>query len=378
MTKLLAILPRLLNRQLTFLANKSEGAATLVELVSTAVLTHLSNEAITARRGVWVEIAPYGRHRHSAGMQVFERDDAVEMVRDFANSRKFKMLGLPWYIGHPDHPLFKDRYKDGGAYGRIKELRPGISGLEARVRFNKKGVHLVNEETFDGHSPNWGCIRDAVGNYRPRKLSSVGWTNEPNINVQPVMASQMMANEDLTTTKSMNIQHVKETLLASGLIKPGASDEDVTAAVMNLANEIPGLKADAAKVAGLETELTTVKASLQETETNLANEKIARCGMVVDVAIKQGRVETGKRESFIQDLANEANFEEASKAILEAEPKFKTASKTGELGGRSTDGENKGQQITALCNEKIASNPKLTWDQAYNSVKASHKNLFEA
>lgn len=361
-------------RGLTYLANKSEDRSELTELVSGAVMTPLSNEALGSKAGSWIEIAPYGKHRHSAGMQVFDRNDATAMVQDFANSRRFKWLGLPWYIGHPDHPQHKDRYKDGAAYGRIKELRAGVTGLEARLKLGSKGMSIVNEEVYDGHSPNWGCIRDASGNYRPRTLLSVGWTNEANIDVKPIMPGFANEKNHSNNTTIMDIQHVKETLLASGLVKPGATEEEVKAAVTHLANEFPGLKTEAAKAADLQVKLTAAETKAGELTTNLANERLARAGMVVDVAITEGRLETGKKDDAIEMLANEADFEKASQAMLAVEPKFKTKSKTGDLGGRSTEAADKGQQITALANEGVAKG--LSWDAAYNAVQVSHPELF--
>ena len=148
-----------------------------------------------------VQIAPYGDWPHSGVLQRFQRQDAEEIVRNFnaggalANGEArpgltqrlaTAVMGLPWLIGHPDHPDFRDRYTDGGAYGRIKSFEVANDGLYAMVKFNKKGRDLVNEETYHGHSVNWRVREEAPGIWRPFDIKSVGFTNEPNIPVVPV------------------------------------------------------------------------------------------------------------------------------------------------------------------------------------------------
>jgi len=103
---------------------------------------------------------------------------------------------LPWYIGHPDHPAFSDRYKDTRAYGRIKELEARDDGLWASVKFGNEGESLIADESFHGHSVNWFLREDPKqkGVWRPYKLKSVGFTNEPNIPVPPLTSANEAAN----------------------------------------------------------------------------------------------------------------------------------------------------------------------------------------
>jgi hypothetical protein len=145
-------------------------------------------------KGDWILLAPYGEHPHERGMQVFQAEDAAAVIADFdARPLWVKFFGLPWYIGHPDHPAFKERYKDTRAYGRIMQLRATEAGLEGFVKFSRAGREIVDERAFHGHSINWLCRLDNKGRYRPASLKSVGWTNENNIPVPPIL----VANEEM-------------------------------------------------------------------------------------------------------------------------------------------------------------------------------------
>jgi hypothetical protein len=145
------------------------------------------NEATKLR---WVMLSPFGDWPNQQGLQRIQKQDADNIVQSFNSITNIahKTIGLPFFIGHPDHPAFSDRYKDGKAYGRIKTLEARNDGLWAGVRFGAEGEKLISDEAFHGHSVNWFLKEDpnAKGVWRPFKLKSVGFTNEPNIPVPPV------------------------------------------------------------------------------------------------------------------------------------------------------------------------------------------------
>lgn len=156
-----------------------------------------------------VQLSPFGRFPNVQGLQVFTAADAKGIAGDFvANARMALGLGLPWYVGHPDHPLHKDRYKDTAAYGRIKSLETkhdaacaacntfaansadsvqpcSEHGLFAKVKFNERGKKAIANEEFHGHSVNWR-LRKVGNEWHPFSLKSVGFTNEPNIPVPAI------------------------------------------------------------------------------------------------------------------------------------------------------------------------------------------------
>jgi hypothetical protein len=138
----------------------------------------------------WVMISPYGDWPHPGGLQRFRKEDANEIVKDFngivPKAMRMGGMGIPFYIGHPDHPDFKTRYTDTKAYGRIKELQARDDGLWGNVKWSSQGKNMVNEEMFHGHSVNWRVRKDKDSNWRPYSIKSVGFTNEPNIAVPPI------------------------------------------------------------------------------------------------------------------------------------------------------------------------------------------------
>lgn len=144
----------------------------------------------TSDRMRWVCVAPYGDWPNKQGLQRFTKADAQAICNEFHSvlNTPQRILGAPWYVGHPDHPAFNERYKDTKAYGRIKKLEAREDGLWAGVRFNGDGEKLIADEAFHGHSVNWFLKQDDRDKraWRPFRLKSVGFTNEPNIPVNPV------------------------------------------------------------------------------------------------------------------------------------------------------------------------------------------------
>ncbi len=155
----------------------------------------------------WVCIAPYGDWPNAQGLQRFDQTDAKNLVNQFNGiiNTPQRMLGLPWYIGHPDHPNFANKYKDTKAYGRIKQLEARNDGLYAGVKLNDDGEKILASEAFDGHSVNWFLKPDKSDKraFRPVRLKSVGWTNEPNISVPTFTTANEDANGNLKTVEDM-------------------------------------------------------------------------------------------------------------------------------------------------------------------------------
>jgi len=169
-----------------------------------------ANASMTGESG-WVQLTPFGRFKNAGGMQEVKPEDVQAMVNEFQSMGNLpqRVMGLPWYIGHPDHPSFRDTYKDTRAYGRIKGLEArhdpecqrcaafvnskaaascAEHGLFANVKWSEPGKKLIESEAFHGHSVNW--FLQKVGQvFRPFSLKSVGFTNEPNIPVPAIMSA---------------------------------------------------------------------------------------------------------------------------------------------------------------------------------------------
>lgn len=266
-------------------------------------------------------IAPYGRHQHARGMQVFGKRDAETLVNEFNRPLNViaRKMGLPWYIGHPDHPYFVNRYLDTRAYGRIRKLAAKADGLWGEVFFNKRGRRLVGERAFHGHSPNW-AVAKAGGAFRPIALRSVGFTNMPNIPVEPILhANEKNQKNSLaggtgpgdqqqkTKNKTM-IRKIRDLLLALGKLKPESTEDDTLAGVQALANENQELREGAVSLKGEARKLG-----------DLANDLLGRWGSRLQSALEARNGEAGEdgEKLTVAQLANEAGLDEATmEAVL--------------------------------------------------------------
>ena len=356
------------------LANEAGETSDVQELT-------LPNESpIMSASENWHLIAPYGDHGHADGMQRITREDAVAMVNEFNSPLNLvaRVVGLPWYIGHPDHPAFKDRYKDTRAYGRIKRLKAGKDGLLANVSWNNAGKGLIEERAFHGHSPNWSARKDGTGRWRPVKLKSVGFTNENNLPVPPVL----VANEKQPKGKKQMPQWLKEILLAGGFIKPGASDEQTQAGAQAMANEVTTLRTRLTELEGErdtlaneQSEAKENKTRLGELETSLANERKGRAELVVDTAITAGQVIQGDRDARVKTLCDAEDFDAAAKALANEQVKLKTKSKVADAGKRSNKDLSHAQERRQFVNETMEKQG-VSYDTAWASAKKDAPHLF--
>ena len=135
----------------------------------------------------WIQIAPFGDWPHSGGTQRFTCDDAEKIIEDFSFSlqklKKFIGRGIPFYIGFPDHQELKSKYKDATAYGYVTTLSMRPDGLWGKVRWKPEGLEIVKSGKFKSHAVNWMVIKDIEGFWRPFRIKSIGFTDEPNIPV---------------------------------------------------------------------------------------------------------------------------------------------------------------------------------------------------
>ena len=332
---------------------------------------------------------PNGSGKLTRAEQVFANSDADEIVKNFRSSLRGKTLGVPWYIGHPDHPDFETRDTDIRAYGRIKDLFANGEGLMARVKFSKAGREMVENEEFSGHSPNFRVRRAPDGSYRPIRLKSVGFTNNPKIpGIDPILANEDFPGSpgDIATHKDNQqpMNKIKELLISIGVLKPGAGDDEATLSggVQALANES---KANAEKVIALETELANEKDKRETAETELANEKGKRetaetelanerkrsATPIVDAAIRAGKVIKADRDSTIETLAN------SEKPLTEAiedfanEQGIKVESAIGNLGTAKPKDGGEAPSVLELANEKARKfeadgmSPEAAYERGY-------------
>ena len=282
----------------------------------------------------WVVLAPYGDH-----------DNIVNEFNRLANLPT-RLLGLPFYIGHPDHDAFKARYTDTRAYGRIKQLKATDTGLAANIKWSDAGKQLIESEAFHGHSVNWAMRKE--GNvWRPFRLKSVGLTNEPNSPVPPVTA----ANELPGDSNTMNKTEVLNWLKSQGIeLPPEATDDQIKAALMQIGERLTSAANEATTAKARVTELT---GQLTAAITTAANERKERAKLLLDAATTEGRLPAAERPALEAEFANEATFDAAVAKVAALKKALHTQAVSGNLGPRNAEARTKLEQIQAAANERM-------------------------
>lgn len=318
----------------------------------------------------WVMLSPYGDFPNTKGLQRFRKEDAANIVSEFDSllSAPARKLGLPWYIGHPDHPEFEEKYRDTRAYGRIKKLEARDDGLFANVKWSAEGKRLVEEEAFHGHSVNWR-MRQNGNVWHPFSLKSVGFTNKPGIPVTPVTA----ANEEQSQMK-------KDKVIQILGLAADATDEQIETAIKDAHTKAGTVTAANEKATTAETALATerqtvgtLNGKVTTAETNFANERKARVALLIDGGIKAGKILPAEKAQWEADFANE--FEKTVTKLAGAKAKLHTKSVTEGL-ARNSESRNRQEQIQEAVNELMTKSGR-DYHTAYMSVKRKHPDWFE-
>jgi hypothetical protein len=319
----------------------------------------------------WIEI-PFGNHDHKEGLQVLDRESAEAIVANFheeQSSKGKRFAGLPVYIGHPDHPAFADTYKDKAAKAWIKEIALAPDALRLRTRWNASGRDLVANEEYKYFSPTWGALpiagRSAA--YRPVRLKSVGLTNEPNIGVMP-----------LTNEKEIPMQTLPPWLVKLLGLADDATEEHVKeklAEVMKKLDESEN--ANAVQLANEQTARTAAETAREAAEVAFANERKARCELLVANAIAQGRLTLADKERTLTELANAApeSFTARAAELASRPPVLKTgAAHTAHLGQRK-ESSDAATAVLTLVNARMDQN-REDYDTAFARIRKEKPELF--
>lgn len=328
----------------------------------------------------WVEI-PYGHHDHKNGMQIFDRESAEQIVANFKSLLGERTFGgLPWYVGHPDVAEFANAYKDRSARGWVKNMEATDAGLRLRVKWNAAGEAVIANEEFKYFSPVWGCspVPGKARQFRPARMKSVGFTNEPNIGVMP------LSNANEKTNNNMDLKKLAALL---GLDPETATEESCTTALNALleagktAKELPkeienektARSIAETALANETTARTAAETRATGAETSLAAERRARIDLVLDAAIRDGRITAAQRPAWANELG--AAFDAKLTELANVKPSVHTDAKTKNLGQRK-EVKNAADEAVLLANERCAKNGG-NWDAAWNSVRNERPDLFE-
>jgi hypothetical protein len=367
------------------------------EAANVAVTLFLPNQLSAAEEGKdhWVQLSPFGDFGNRTGnarvIQRFRREDAEQICNEFngVSRRITQPLGMPFYIGHPDHPAFRDQpgHGDTRSYGRGKEMAVRYDaacakcntfantdgadaapcpdhGLFVRMDWNADGRHLLANQSFHGHSVNWAAIpagmEGGIQVYRPVKVKSAGFTNEPNIPVRPASLANS-GSSDGNDTPAPPVVPPKLKLLAGF-----AEDDDVTMEEVIAALE---------KARPVEKANEAARAQLEE---QLANERRARAVTVVDGLVKSGRLLTREREDCIEQLCNAgANFDQKAADLGNCRVAVKTEALSKGLAGqhaKALEGErDRTARLQELMDARQRDFPNETYEDRFRAVASSHE-----
>ena len=328
---------------------------------------------------------PYGDYPHPNGLQRLSKEGALKMLENF-NALKAKLKdafgGAPVYKGHPDVPGHEKENTDQAAYAWIEDIRVENDGLHLLPKWSKAGLEMLENGLYKFFSPYWGAVKIGTEKGKsllsPVSLWSVGLTNRPNM---PVNA---LVNE--TTTKGDTA--MRDMLIKALALPETATDEDIQKALQAMldakktseeaaASAVVAVedekKAGAAACEALKTENEALKTEKQSLESTLANEKTAKIALVLENAIKTGKITAADKSKWEADLANDFTAKLAE--IGKLTPVMNVASVTKNLGCRNSTELSRINQVVALVNERIAKT-KEGYEVAFANVKRENAQLF--
>ncbi len=317
----------------------------------------------------WFRLTPYGEFPNSNGLQICDHTAADRMVKHFHSltgrvGRLFR--GLPIYVGHPDYAPVGDEYPDKTVYGHINALEARPDGLYGKPDWTTEGKSMVNEKDFLYPSPHWR-MEPVFGRphaFRPVRLVSIGLTNNPNIQGDPIPAQNALPTP-LPATAAPTILTAMQlaTFLQLLSLPPDATDDQITARLTQLKTDADARTAAETRLAAANTRAATAEQTRNET--------------LITTAINEGRLLAADRPLWEQNLATD--FTAGSRDLAALRPALNTTSRVAHLGARRDELTFDVNGITAI-NEAVAREMKESGDpnrnKAWSTVKQKHPELF--
>lgn len=273
----------------------------------------------------WYLVAPYGNFSHRVGVQRFDERGADEIIDKYKSiwARLKRAAGfgttIPVHLGHPDvgddgRPGISSKYLDKSVYGKVADLAKSPEGLLAKIDWQPDFGLLPHGLHF---SPFWLMRPLSKGVYRPMFLASLGLTPTPNI---PATAAANSLEEAISTeNQTKENQMIKELLTLLGYSEEetqkyldkseGAPSEDEIKAKIKAIFDGAG-NAEAAKTAQAEAEK-----KLAEAQAAAANDRAAAAEIVINAAIKSGKLTEADRAARTETLKKASDFVAAANEI---------------------------------------------------------------
>lgn len=281
---------------------------------------------------------------------------------------------LPIYAGHPDVPDLAHKYPDKGAWAFMgkAEVDPDAGELRIHPMWNEQ---RPRKGAFRWQSPYWSGATIGEENgvliARITDIKSLGMTNQPKIYHFRLPNERLPGNTQETD--------MKEKLIALLGLAADATDDQVNEAITALkarADDAEG------KVTALEKqieELTAEKTSAEEgkatAETALANERSAHNGVLIDLALADGRITPALKPLWAKRLSDSPDTNRI--ALANEQTRLKVVPSTDHVGRKANDQRSNASKIIDLVNEQMTKTG-VDYDTAYAAIKAKpeHKLLF--
>lgn len=112
-----------------------------------------------------------------------------------------------------------------------------------------------------------------------------------------------------------------------------------------------------------------------EVEKSLANERRSRTDLMIEVALKDGKITLAEKETWQKEFANEATYQSAVDRYAKLTPKVPTRTNVERPGAQHAATANRQEQIETFVNEAMEQR-KLPHLDAYAAVQKEHPELF--
>ena len=159
----------------------------------------------------------------------------------------------------------------------------------------------------------------------------------------------------------------KEDLIKILGLDENATDEQIMTAIKAGAQAVEELATERTKAEAAEAEKAQAETEKDEAKAELANERAARCGLLLDQAIAEGRISVAGRPAWAKRLKDDFA---AGSVALANEKTLKTASAVTQKPGEQTKVD-----LVALANERMQKNPSLTYPAAFAAVMKEHPEV---
>ena len=237
-------------------------------------------------------VIPYGVYPHKAsGMnQLVDHVSAVAIAQCVAKDQAEGAPGLPVYYGHPDVPELSYKYPDKAAHGWITACAPGETSCSLYVTW----VDEPKAGAFIYFSPYFFGEDISKTETHINEMQSVGLLNKPNSTRFRLPNEAGEDSRGMPSGAPSNERTSMNKLLAILGLAATATEDEAAVKLQALVDENASLKTQVADLTRKceECDATTASANAAcgEAKKGMANEREARIGLLLDCALRDGKV----------------------------------------------------------------------------------------